>query len=260
MSENPSNQTGRYLYAVVAKDEAELITHGALTAVSGVAGGPVYTIINETLAAVVSDIPDGRIRPDRRRLTAHHEVLRRLLPVATLLPMAFGTIADGPAAVLRLLSLNEETLNEQLAHVRGKVEMGLRVVWAVPNIFQYFLRTHTELRELSDRLYRAGREPAHDEKIDLGRRFDRLLSADRAAHLQTVREALAATCTEIVTSDPKDEREVLRLACLIPREAQADFEQAVLTAARQFDDNYSFDFNGPWPAFSFVNLVLHTTD
>ena len=42
------------------------------------------------------------------------------------------------------------------------------------------------------------------------------------------------------------------LACLVAREGQHRFEQGVFDAAKQFDDNYSFDYSGPWPPYNFA--------
>jgi len=57
--------------------------------------------------------------------------------------------------------------------------MGLRVTWDVPNIFEQVVSTHPELAAYRDQIFRGGRQPAQDEKIELGRSFDRLLNADR---------------------------------------------------------------------------------
>ena len=109
----------------------------------------VYAIGDGPIAAVVSDLPDKKVRPERRRLAAHHEVLRRLMADHTVLPMAFGLIADGPESVHRILRLNRDVFDEQLERLRGKVEMGLRVNWDVPNIFEYIVASHPELAALS---------------------------------------------------------------------------------------------------------------
>ena len=134
--------------------------------------------------------------------------------------------------------------------------MTLRVVWDVPNVFEYFIRTHPELRLLRDRLFLAGREPTEEEKIELGRLFDRTLHDDRAAGARVVRDVLAPLCAELHQNSPRTEREVMNLACLVERAAQAQFEEGVFAAAALFDDNYSFDYSGPWPPYSFVDVVM----
>jgi hypothetical protein len=174
----------------------------------------------------------------------------------TPLPVSFGVTADHPQAVQDLLSAHQKDILEQLDRVAGKVEMGLRVVWDVPNIFEYFVNTHAELRRARDLFFGGGREPAQEERMELGRMFERILEADRETCTEKVERALASYCTAIKRNRCQHEREVIHLACLIRREEQTRFEDAVFAAARGFDNNYSFDYNGPWAPHNFVELHL----
>ena len=166
---------GCYLYAVI-----DCPTEGSL-GLSGLDGGAVYAISDGSFAVAVSDVPNTKIRPERRRLAAHHEVLRQLSTRHTLLPMSFGLIADGAPAIRDILEQNRPAFEEQTERVADKMEMGLRVVFDVPNIFEFLIDIGADLRSLRDHLYRHGREPSHDDKIELGRRFSQLLEAERAA-------------------------------------------------------------------------------
>jgi hypothetical protein len=252
VSEKSTDQaTGRYLYAII-DGETDEAGFEAL----GLDQGRVYSIGDGKVSAVVSDLPDGRIRPERRKLAAHHEVLKHLMRHHTVLPMAFGLIADGPYAVLRILKLNRAAFRAQILRVRGKVEMGLRANWDVANIFEHALRMHPELRFLRDHVFRDGRTPSQDEKIELGQMFDRLLSEDRADFQERVEHALRPGCAEIIASPVRNEREIMNLACLIEAGRRKDFEQRVIHAAGLFDNSLAFDFNGPWPPHNFVKLEL----
>jgi hypothetical protein len=243
---------GRYLYAVVRSGSAG--EYGA----RGINGGLVYPLAHGPVAAVVSDVPYQKIRPERVNLAAHQEVLKRLMEVGALLPMSFGIIADGPKAIQKILARHQSPLVKQLNRVEGKVEMGLRVVWDVPNIFDYFVTTHPELRALRDEFFASHREPTQENKIEIGRMFERLLNEDREACAHQVEEALTPYCAEIKRSHGKHEREVMHLACLVGRDAasQAGFEGAVFQAASRFDRNFAFDYSGPWPPANFVDLNL----
>jgi hypothetical protein len=242
---------GRYLYAIVDRD-SDL---PALT-FRGLEDAEVYAIEDGQVAAIVSDLPDKKVRPERRRLAAHHEVLRRLMAHHTVLPMAFGLIADGQESVHRILRLNRDVFLEQLTRLRGKVEMGLRVNWDVQNIFEYIVAIHPELAVYRDQIFRGGREPSQDEKIELGRFFDRYLQADREACTERVTRLLEPRCAEIVANKTRDEREVMNLACLVDRDRLKDFETGVVEAARGFNNDFAFDFNGPWPPHNFVDVEL----
>jgi hypothetical protein len=48
----------------------------------------------------------------------------------------------------------------------------------------------------------------------------------------------------------------MNLSLLVERERQKELDDAILTAARLFDDNYAFDVNGPWAPHNFVEMNL----
>ncbi len=155
-----------------------------------------------------------------------------------------------------MLSRNRADLVRQLTRVAGKIEMGLRVTWEVPNIFEFFVEHNPELRAERDRLFGRRGEPARDERLELGRMFERLLEEAREAFTGGVEEVLTGCGAEIKRNQPRNEREVMNLACLIGRDSRPQFEACVFEAAQRFDNNYAFDYNGPWAPHSFVELDL----
>jgi hypothetical protein len=241
---------GKYLYAIAALVEDRAYD------VAGIDGGAVHGVSNGRVAAVVSDCARQKLRPERAHLAAHQEVLKRLMFDTTVLPMAFGIIADDVKAVRRMLSLNQQAFLEQLERVAGRVEMGLRVKWDVPNIFEYFIDIHPELRAARDRLLGNHRASRQEDKIELGQLFDRILSEDREAHFEKLEETLAPFCVEIKRSPPRNINDVANLNCLIGRHGQEQLEDAVFQAATLFDNNYAFDLNGPWAPHNFVEMDL----
>jgi Gas vesicle synthesis protein GvpL/GvpF len=248
--------TGRYLYAIIDSEGGEGVQPLGL---KGLEGNEVYKVVAGPVAAVVSDVPARKIRPERRKLAAHHEVLKGLMHGHTVLPMAFGLIADNLDAVRRILRLNTDTITDRLDRVRGRVEMGVRVAWEVPNIFEFAIGQHPRLRELRDYIFRGGRQPSQDEMIEIGRQFDRCITGDREDCLERVVAVVSDHCVETVSNKPRDECEVMNLACLVDRDCVTEFEHAVYEAARQFDEHYAFDINGPWPAHNFADVALHTS-
>ena len=251
MAVRPAAPSGRYLYAIVTAPGKP--TYGF----TGIDEAPVYTIANGQVAAVVSDVANDRIRPERRHLAAQQAVLRGVMSLAdAMLPMAFGIIADGPKAIQKILSRNHAAFLQQLQRVAGMVEMGLRVSLDVPNIFEYVVNTHPELRAARDRFLGTYRNPSQEDKIELGRLFDHLLNEDREAFTAQVEEILSGYCREIKRNKCRSESQVMSLACLVGRDTQARFEEGVFEAAKLFDNNFTFDYNGPWAPHNFVELSL----
>jgi hypothetical protein len=249
-TEAPVASGKNYIYAIVEGGEPRI--YEAL----GLEGKDVYTITEGRLGAVVSGLSCARIRPERANLTAHQAVLKRLMTVTTPLPMAFGTVAASPEAIHKILIRNRRAFEEQFARVSGKVEMGLRVTWDVPNIFEYFVNTHPELRMARDRLMGARHEYTQEEKIELGRLFDRLLNEDRENHTARVERVLSSLCAEFKANPCRNEQEVINLACLVKRDSQEAFSAGVFVAAQLFDNSFSFDFSGPWAPHNFVEIDL----
>ena len=246
----PAPLSRTYIYAIIGDTQERIYED------SGISGRKVYSIPAGRVAAVVSDLPGDKIRPERAHLAAHQGVLKRLMAESTPLPTSFGIVADSPQAVRNMLTRNQHELLDQLRRVAGKVEMGLRVTWDVPNIFEYFVITHSELKLARDQLLGGHREPTQEQKIEVGRTFDRLLNEDRESCADRVEAVLSPHCAEIERKKCRNEREVINLACLVEREALGQFEKDVFKAATQFDNNFAFDFNGPWAPHNFVDIDL----
>jgi hypothetical protein len=239
-----------YLYAIVAGSGPRFYPS------LGIDGSDVYTIAQGGVAAVVSGLDSSKIRPQRAKLAAHQAVLKSLMTDTTPLPMAFGTIAASPEAISGILVRNQRAFQAQLQRVAGKVELGLRVAWDVPNIFEYFVNTHAELRMARDRFLGSRHEFTQEEKIELGRMFDRLLNDDREDHTRKVQRVLGPVCVEFKANQCRNEHEVMNAACLVKRDAQEAFSNGVFAAAKLFDNNFSFDYSGPWAPHNFVDLEL----
>jgi len=130
------------------------------------------------------------------------------------------------------------------------------VAWNAPNIFEYLVGADAELRAARDRLLAAGGASTRNEKIELGRAFERRLNQQREEHTRKVGRALASVAAEFKVNPCRSEPEVMNAACLVRREAQEEFRAAVETAAKLFDENFTFDYNGPWAPYNFVELEL----
>lgn len=246
----PTAALGRYIYAIVPdRGRQELGT-------IGLADGLVYTIGDGRVAAVVSDLPSGRIRPQRRNLAAHQAVLKQVLQEVTPLPTAFGLLADDDAAIARILKDNRTAFLEQLHRVQDAVEMGLRMVLDVPNIFEYFVTVHADLREMRDELFGGGTSLTQEQTINLGRAFADLLEQVREDAAERIETVMRTGCRELKRNNCRSEKEIVNLACLVPRADLERFEQTVMKAAEPFDDNHAVDFNGPWAPHNFVEMDI----
>lgn len=244
---------GTYLYAVLAGTEGT-----GKTALTGIEGGEVYRITAGDISAVVSRVGRARLRPERKHLLAHQAVLRRLMEQTTVLPAAFGLVARSDESVRCRLLENQELFRAQLDQVAGKVEMGLKVRWSAPNLFDYFVASHPELGAARDRM-KGRHDIGREELIAVGKLFENLREGDRQAHSERVAAVLQARGVELKWNPTPGETEVMNLSCLVPRAGVDAFEKLVEAAAEGFDDHFTFEFNGPWAPHSFTELKLPAT-
>jgi hypothetical protein len=248
---------GQYLYAICPAEECASLPGDAADWV-GLLQRPVQTLRCGSLAAIFSELPDQRLRPERKNLQAHQSILKQLLAFTTPLPMSFGVVSEDQSATRELLERNASDLETQLQRVQGRIEMGLRVRWDVPNIFDFMISQHPELGQMRDDLLQAEKasSPRHQDRIELGRLFERLLEADRAAIDDQVSEIVERATVELHRGKLRAENDILNFACLVDRRREDEFVARVVESASAFDANYAFDYNGPWAPHHFVQLDL----
>jgi hypothetical protein len=240
---------GVYLYAVLA-GTPRVGEPGSI----GIEGGEVYCVTAGDITAAVSRVSRTRLRPERKHLLAHQNVLRRLMEHHTVLPAAFGHVARSDEAVRERLLESGGRFQEQLERVAGKVEMGLKVSWSAPELFGYFVAIHPELAAARDRM-RGRQDVGREELIAVGKLFENLREADRMMHSERVAAVLRERGIELKWNALRGEHEVMSLACLVPREEVGAFEKVVEAAAAGFDDHFTFELNGPWAPHSFTELA-----
>ena len=243
---------GKYIYGFTRSD----VTFNS--AMQGIDGKQVFIICGNGVAAVVSDGPTGKLRPERKNLSAQNNVVKEVMKTLVILPVAFGVVADNEAGIKKILKLNRDSFVSQLKRLEGKVEMGLKIVWDVENIFEFMVKSHRTLELFRDNVFLKPTGATQEEKLELGRMFESVLNEDREKHLATVRGILKNNCCEIKVNKPKDEKTVIKLACLVEKAKLEQFEKGIFDAAKVFDDHYAFDFNGPWAPHNFVNIQLKT--
>lgn len=241
---------GKYLYGIIRTEgDRDLGPIGFRRA-------QVYTIGFRDIAALVSHHPLTKIKPLRDNLTLHHQVIKEAIQNFTIIPMVFGHIVRGAGEIRRLLEINYPEIDQELKRLGNKVEMGLKVLWDVDNIFEYFVSRDRELRDFRDRIFGRSREPSQGEKIDLGRLFESKLNRERKRHTETVVRVLSGCTVDAKVIPPTHEKMVMNGAFLIERGKEALFEERVHLAAGLFDGNFTFDYSGPWAPHNFIALKL----
>ena len=256
---------GRYLYGIIRTEgDQELgptcLPTGQRAGLSdrlvGLRRTRVYTIGFKNIAVLVSDHPLTEIKPLRDHLTSHHQVIKEAIQHFTIIPIAFGHIVRGADEIRRALEVNYPSIDQELDRLCNKVEMGLKVLWDVDNIFEYFVNRDRELRDFRDKIFGRSRQPTQAEKIELGRLFERKLNTERKKHAESVMRVLSIYAIEAKINPPTHEKVVMNGVFLVMKGKERLFEERVHLAAGLFDGNFSFDYSGSWAPYNFIELKL----
>jgi len=252
MSVELTQQVGMYVYAIVRTAELASLSDSQHR---GIDGESLQFITVDELTVVASGTTKEKIRPQRRYLAAHQAIVTWIASETSMLPVAFGLIAESEESVRRMIQTHSTTLSEQLERVAGRVEMNLNLRYSVDNVFQFLVRENEELQQASQ--YIASGAASRDEQIELGRRVEAVMLDEKAKHLEQVLEQFKGLTVETDEQSLRDDAEIFRVAFLIDRENVDRFNETVYRAAEAFDENFAFSFNGPWPPYSFVSLSIH---
>ncbi len=235
--------TALYLYAITDQPEA------VVPARPGLVGGFPLPIPYRDIAAVVSPISTTRISPTESELWQHEGVIEALMRDRTVLPVRFGTVLTDHDAVQDILVAHYADFVVALERVRGRVELGLRVLWETSQLAlaEGELPRKGPPNTMDGRAYLLARLEAA-QRIQAWRRQ----AEELAAELHDPLSRLATESTRQVLLTP---RLLLTAAYLIER-TQVDIFRAGVEQLSAANPGLYFLCTGPWPPYSFVRISV----
>jgi hypothetical protein len=230
------------------------ITAGSHTALPEGMGGvgdpprPVRILREGELAAIVSDAPEG-LRPKRRDLLAHQNVLSEAGGGGSVLPMRFGSVAQDDAAVTGVLAERAEHYRERLGALDGKVEYNVKASHDEQGVLHRVMSENAELRALAEANRKAD-GGTYEDRLRLGEMVATAVQhreAEDAAELQRALEAAATA----VSVGPESTGWLANVSYLVDRQSAEVFLAAV-EQLRKSHPHIELRVNGPLPPYSFV--------
>lgn len=235
-----------YVYAITGKNHPHHLD--GLTGV-GSHPSPVRTVAAGPLCAVVSDISE-EIRPKRRDLQAHQEVLESLMADAVVLPLQFGYLASDDQAVQQALEENTDRYLATLARLDGCAEYHVRASQADEDpLLRRILRDSPEARELNEQILAGAQDP--QLPLALGELVAREVREHQDSLAARLAQALIPYGREHV-SHPPSSPDFLNLSLLVAQDRTEDFLAARANLAGQIEAGVDFRLTGPLPPYSFV--------
>ena len=195
----------------------------------GLGGARLRAVERGGLAAVFSRHRSLRPSPTPELLFAHERVVEAIMERGAVMPLRFGTELEREDQLEALLAARRDELLRSLERVRGKAELGIRLI---PE---------------GETLRRRPVEPTGRDYL-LAR-----VSADRLYHdaIREVHATLAPLSTASRVRQPRTPPAILAASYLVDSARVAEFrEQADRLARRQA--GMKVLVTGPWPPYSFA--------
>ncbi|MEV5439934.1 GvpL/GvpF family gas vesicle protein [Streptomyces sp. NPDC052682] len=209
---------------------------------------PVRILRAGELAAVVSDSPEG-LRPKRRDLLAHQNVLSEAGAGGCVLPMRFGSVAPDDDTVTGVLTERAEHYKERLRALDGRVEYNIKANHVEEAVLHQVMAENAEIRAQAEANRQAG-GGSYDDKLRLGEMVAAAVKAKEADDAAALERALTRAA-DAVSVGPESTGWLANISFLVDRGQAEDFLAAV-EQARKDMPHLEVRINGPLPPYSFV--------
>ncbi|MFE0551053.1 GvpL/GvpF family gas vesicle protein [Streptomyces pilosus] len=234
-----------YVYGITA------VTHPSLPEGMGGVGDPsrpVRILRQGELAAVVSDAPDG-LRPKRRELLAHQNVLSEIGAAGCVLPMRFGSVAPDDDSVTGVLAERADHYLERLRALDGRVEYNIKANHVEDAVLHHVMAGNPEIRALAEANRQSG-GGSYEDKIRLGEMVAAAVKDKESEDGPALERALEGVA-DAVSVGPESTGWLANVSYLVKRESAEDFLAAV-ERVRADMPHLEVRLNGPLPPYSFV--------
>ena len=125
---------GKYIYGIIRNSLP--VNFGEI----GIGGRHdiVYGVVYRDICAIVSSSPVIQYEARRINMIAHQKVLEEVMKQFNVLPVRFSTISpyDNDEAITRILTEDYERLDKMLIKMKGKKELGLKVIAEESEIYE----------------------------------------------------------------------------------------------------------------------------
>jgi len=228
-----------YVYCIAADLET---LNGSVT---GVTGRPVRVFKLDDFSFVVSNCDVASLPVTREDGLAHAAVVRSVMDQTTPLPFRFGMLAT-EQQLQRFITTNKLALTKRLEHVRGCVEMNLKIMWNLKP---------ESVAPPPEKTAGPGTEFLKQKRRELLGDQHRVAQVAELSHF--LREPLGATFIrdEQIALRPSETTKLAAVAHLIEGDEIEPYRTNVAELFKNRPD-LRVHLSGPWPPYSFANIEL----
>ncbi len=226
--------------------------------IKGIREELVYAVPFKEITAVVGNINETNVIPDKLDVIAYAGVIEKLLQKYTLLPMRFGSKMESNEAIKNMLENNYTEFQKNLQKVENKVEFGLKIFCDAEKLKQDLLKK-SEVKEVS---------PPHksiesknsvftdyiNKKLK-EHRYEEMLLRYVETVITEITDCLSSLSTDSRFTKMTSAKQLIDSVFLLEKEKDPLLIENIQTLQKKHP-GLNFILTGPWPPYSFVELTL----
>ena len=212
----------------------------------GVSGAPVQIVKFEDLSALVSVCRSEAFEVTRKNALAHHEVVQSITEQTTPLPARFGALVT-VQQLSNYVSTHHQAIKAKLAHVRGGVEMNVRMIRTITG-------ADTSQESENEKVPGPGTAFLLEKRREILRAE---AGVDQKKELSSwLREKLGDLIKEEKISIVPSQTVILARADHLIERIDVQEYRTKMGKAVEERPEVRFMVSGPWPPYSFANIEL----
>jgi|UPI0000541C00 hypothetical protein len=251
-----TTKEGRYIYGIIRN--SEFIDFGQIGI--GKRNDRVYGVIYKDICAVVSSTPIIQYEARRANMIAHQKVLEEVMKRFNVLPVRFSTISphDNDDAIIKILITDYSRFDELLIKMKGKKELGLKVMADETRIYENIIQKYDNIRSLRDKLLNQPADKIHYQRVKIGEMVADALKKEIESYKQQILDILSPIAEDIKITDNYGNLMILNAAFLIKEVKESEFDDSVNKLDEKYGNIMTFKYVGTLPPYNFVNLSINT--
>lgn len=244
---------GHYIYAIAAIQEEK--SFGPIGI--GDEDADVFTICHKDIGAVLSPSPIKEYPITRSNTLAHQKVMERIMATYSMLPVRFGTIAEGVEMIReKLLKDRYLEFKDLLGYHRDKVELGLKALWPeMDAVFEEITQHNRDINRLKQRLM-SRRGGTQRDQVKLGEMVKKALDNKKRAVESEILQQLKGLWVDHKSNQLFGDQMITNSAFLVKKDQEKSFDQAVDILNDRYDGQMKLKYVGPVPPCNFVEIVV----
>jgi len=240
----------RYIYGFIEESRRKEFSF------NGIDGKKVYSFNYQDLAAVLSEAEAVEYDPTRANLLAHTHVLEEIAKEHLILPMSFGIIAENEEKVTELLRQNYLELKRELKMLKGKIELGVKVLWIEDAVVKEMESRVKDFQELKKKIVDLSAKEDQNAKLKAGRLVESIVKEWEKKYAQKIYSSLKEIAVDSRLNQSTGIKMLLNSSFLVEKNKEKDFDQRVNELAQKYENQLKFKYVGPVPPYNFVNIKL----